>query len=113
MRIGPGERELVIRYIVVTTLPKILERDSLRMQEIGLFNAYVRHNEKLLLIIEAEQREVRGLLRSSNIKILELETKGGISCQFTVRGYVEVINMPPSVIKAACDQHLQIVMGLS
>lgn len=113
MTASASERESVIRYIVVSTLPKILERDSRRMQEIGLFTAYVRQIEKIQLVIEDEQRECRALLRSSNIKILELQTKGGISCRFTVRGYEEVINMPPSVIKAACDHHLQQIMGLS
>jgi hypothetical protein len=108
-----SDREIVIQHIVVTTLPKVLARDANRIQEFGLFTAYVRHIEKLQLLIESEQREVRALLRSRNIKILELHTKDGIRCRYAVRGYEESIEMLSSIIKTACDRHLQKVMGLS
>jgi hypothetical protein len=108
-----SDRDIVIQHIVVTTLSKILSRDANRIQELGLLTAYVRHIEKLQLLIESEQREVRVLLGSRNIKILDLNTKDGIRCRYTARGYGESIDMLSSVIKTACDRHLQKVMGLT
>jgi hypothetical protein len=108
-----SDRDIVIRHIIIMTLPKILARDAIQIQDLGLFTAYTEYIEKLQLVLESEQMVIRNLLRSRNIKIVDLISKDGIQCVYAVRGYEKVINMLSSTIKSACDSHLKKLMGLS
>ncbi|OME78667.1 hypothetical protein BK120_23295 [Paenibacillus sp. FSL A5-0031] len=65
-----------------------------------------------IIKIEEEQRITRQQMQNHKIKILELVTKEGIHCRYTSNGYEQQIDVLPSIIKIACDIHLQDLIGL-
>ncbi|WP_169088643.1 hypothetical protein [Paenibacillus sp. PL91] len=107
------DRELVIRYMVGSTLPLVLNRDIEKIKSVSSMNAIVRYLESIQVEINEELIKIRAQLRLNQIKIIELVSREGIQCRYVSNGYEQRIDMLPSIIKIACDRHLQELMGLS
>ncbi|MGO4695502.1 hypothetical protein AB4Z50_14615 [Paenibacillus sp. 2TAB26] len=112
MRFNNNEREIVIRHIVGSLLPIVLKRDIEQITKVCSMNAISLYLETIIIKIEEEQRITRQQMQNRKIKILELITKEGIHCRYTSNGYEQQIDMLPTIIKIACDHHLQDLMGL-
>lgn len=112
MRSTNNDREIVIRYIVGSLLPIVLKRDIDQITRVCSMKAISLYLETIIIKIEEEQRITRQQMVKQKIKIIELVTKERIHCRYTSNGYEQQIDMLPSIIKIACDHHLQDLMGL-